>query len=99
MSTSEQPAGRAGGFSAVDAVAGLLAASSVVLSGFSMSLGFILGLDASPARLAPIAAILSIVAAVMSDRFRPMALKAMYLSVVAWSVGMTIAVLVDAPLF
>jgi hypothetical protein len=86
-------------FTTTDAVAGFLAAFSVVLSGLSISMGFVLGLDAHPARLVPIAAILSIVAAVMSERYRPMAYKAMMFSAVAWVVGMTLAVIVEAPLF
>lgn len=94
MSTIEQERR----FTATDAVAGFLAAFSVVLSGLSISMGFILGLDAHPARLAPIAAAIAIVAGVMSDRYQTMSRRAMFFAAFAWVVGMTIAVLVEAPL-
>ena len=84
---------------ATDAVAGLMAAASVALSAVAMHLGFFLGIEAHPARTAPIAMILAIVAGRMSIRFEPMARKAMFFSVLAWVVGMAIAVLTEAPLF
>ena len=94
MSTIEQERR----FTATDAVAGFLAAFSVVLSGLSISMGFVLGLDAHPARLAPIAMVLAVVAGVMSERYGSMSRKAMFFSAFAWVIGMTIAVLVEAPL-
>ena len=49
-------------------------------------------------RLVVIASILAIVAGRMSARFEPMARKAMFVAAVAWVVGMTVAVLTEAPL-
>jgi hypothetical protein len=84
--------------SSVDTIAGLLAAASVALSGIAMHAGFFLGIDARPARTAPIAMVLAIVAGRMSSRFEPMSRKAMFVAGLAWVVGMTIAVVTDAPL-
>ena len=95
MSTTEQ---RRSSFTQTDAVAGFLAAASVALSMLAMGLGFVLGLEAHPTRTAPIAVILAIVAGRMSARFEPMARKAMFVAAVAWVVGMTVAVLTEAPL-
>jgi uncharacterized membrane protein YphA (DoxX/SURF4 family) len=86
-------------FSPVDAVAGLLAVGSVALSAVAMHAGFFLGLDARPARTAAVAMVLAIVAGRMSTRFESTARKAMFLTGLAWIVGMTIAVLTEAPLF
>lgn len=84
--------------SATDTIAGLLAVSSVVLSGIAMGLGLLLQLEARPARLAPVAILLALVAARMSVRAQPLALKAAAFGAIAWVVGMTIAVLTEAPL-
>jgi hypothetical protein len=81
-----------------DTIAGLLAVGSVVLSGIAMGLGLLLQLDARPARLAPIAILLAIVAARMSPRFQQLALKAALFGAFAWVVGMTIAVITEGPL-
>jgi hypothetical protein len=82
-----------------DTVAGLIAVASVALSGIAMHAGFFLGVEARPARTAPIALVLAIVAGRMSERFDGTAKKAMLFSGLAWVVGMTIAVLTEAPLF
>lgn len=95
MTTAEHDAG---GFSPVDAVAGLIAVASVVLSAFAMHAGFFLSVDARPARTAPIAMALAIIAARMSERFERTARRAMLFAALAWVVGMTIAVVTDAPL-
>lgn len=95
MTTIEEPRDT---FTTMDAVAGLMAAASVTLSGVAMHAGFFLGIEAHPARTAPIAMILAIVAGRMSTRFEAMARKAMFFSVLAWVVGMTIAVLTEKPL-
>jgi hypothetical protein len=86
-------------FTATDAVAGFLAAASVVLSAVAMDLFFFLGVDAHPARTAPIAVVLAILAGVMSARFGSMSRKAMFFAASAWAIGMTVAVLIGAPLF
>lgn len=92
----ETPAERA---PARDTIAGLLAVASVVLSGIAMGLGLLLQLDARPARLAPAAVVLALVAARMSARFQSLALKAALFAALAWIVGMTVAIVTDGPLF
>ena len=77
-------------FGAVDAIAGLLAAFSLTASA--------LALVDRPARLAPVAIILSLAAARMSDRFQRLALSAALVAMAAWVVGMSIAVIVEHPL-
>lgn len=93
-----EPARPNDSFTSVDAVAGFLAAASVVFSALAMHLGFVLGLPAHPARTAPVAVVLAIVAGVMSTRFQPMARKAMLFAALAWVVGMTLAVVDGASL-
>jgi len=85
-------------FSSIDAVAGVLAVGSVVLSGIAMGLGLLLEVDARPARLAPVAVIAALVAARMSPRFQSLALKAAVFAMVAWVVGMTLVVITENPL-
>jgi hypothetical protein len=89
---------RAQRFSSLDAVAGILAVGSVVLSGIAMGLGLLLELDARPARLAPVAVIAALAAARMSPRFQSLALKAVVFAMVAWVVGMTLVVITENPL-
>ena len=84
---------------AVDTVAGLLAAASIVLSAIAMGVGLLLQVDAHPARLAPAAIILALVAARMSERYQSLALKAAMIGAISWVVGMTIVVVTDGPLF
>jgi hypothetical protein len=96
MSTADQAADR---LTPTDVIAGLLAASSVVLSALGMGAGLLLQVGGHPGKLIPIAAVLAIVAGVMSERFKSMALKAIAFSAVAFVVGMTIVVLTEAPLF
>jgi hypothetical protein len=83
---------------AVDSVAGLLAAASIVLSAIAMGVGLLLQLDAHPARLAPVAIVVALVAARMSERYQSLALKAALFGALAWVVGMTIVVATDGPL-
>lgn len=85
--------------SARDIIAGLLAASSIVLSAVAMGLGLLLQLDAHPARLAPVAIAIALVAARMSARYQSLALKAALFGAFAWVVGMTVAIVTDGPLF
>lgn len=84
--------------SATDVIAGLLAAASIVLSGIAMGLGLIIQVDAYPARVAPVAIVVALVAARMSTRYQSLALKAALFGGVAWVVGMTVAILTDSPL-
>ena len=85
--------------SAVDTVAGLLAAASIVLSVIAMGGGLLLQLHAHPARLAPVAIVIALVAARMSARYQSLALKAALFGAVAWVVGMTVVIVTDGPLF
>ena len=84
--------------SARDTIAGLMAVASIVLSGIAMGFGLLLQLDARPARLAPVAIVLALVAARMSERFQSLALKAALFAAFAWVVGMTVAIVTDGPL-
>ena len=84
--------------SATDTIAGLLAVASVVLSGIGMGFGLLLQLDARPARLAPVAILLALVAARMSARNQTLALRAALFAAFAWVVGMTVAVITEGPL-
>ena len=84
--------------SSADVVAGLLAVGSIVLSAIAMGFGLILELDARPARTAFVAIILALVAARLSARYQSLALKAVLFAMVAWVVGMTLAVITENPL-
>lgn len=84
---------------AADVVAGLLAAASIVLSAIAMGVGLLLQLDAHPARLAPVAIVIALVAARMSERYQSLALKAALFGALAWVVGLTIVVVTDGQLF
>jgi hypothetical protein len=84
--------------SAGDVVAGLLAVASIVLSAVAMGLGLLLQVDAHPARVAPVAIVIALVAALMSERYQSLALKAALFGAFAWVVGMTIAIVTDGPL-
>ena len=81
-----------------DVVAGLLAAASIVLSAIAMGVGLLLQLDAHPARVAPVAIVLALVAARMSARYQSLALKAALFGALAWVVGLTIVVITDGQL-
>ncbi|MCZ7588723.1 MAG: hypothetical protein M5U27_07670 [Gaiella sp.] len=97
MSSVDEPA--RGRSSAADTIGGLLAAGSIVLSAIAMGLGLLLQLDAHPARLAPVAIVVALVAAAMSRRYEPLALKAALFGAFAWVVGMVVAVVTGGPLF
>lgn len=84
--------------SAGDIVAGLLAVSSIVLSAVAMGFGLLLQVDAHPARLAPVAIVIALVAARMSARYQSLALKAALFGGLAWVIGMTVAIVTDGPL-
>jgi hypothetical protein len=74
-----------------DTVAGFLCAFSLAVSGIAMV--------RTPALLAPAAILLALVAARMSEVHRRLAAWAVGLAGVAFVVGMTVAVLTDAPLY
>ena len=95
MSTLET---RSDHHSPVDVVAGFMAVASIVLSAIAMGLGLILELDARPARTEFVAIILALVSARLSARYQSLALKAVLFAMVAWVVGMTLAVLTENPL-
>jgi hypothetical protein len=95
VSTAEH---RAESFRAVDAISGLLAMASIVLSAVGAGLGLLLEVEARPARVVPVAVVAALVAARMSDRFRGLALAAVAFAMVAWVVGMTIAIVTESPL-
>jgi hypothetical protein len=84
--------------SPADVVGGLLAVGSILLSAIAMGLGLILELDARPARTAFAAIILALVSARLSGRYQSLALKAVLFAMVAWVIGMTLAVLTENPL-
>jgi FtsH-binding integral membrane protein len=84
---------------AADTIAGLLAVGSIVLSGIAMGFGLLLQLEAHPARLAPVAIVVALVAARMSARHQSLALKAALFGAFAWVVGMVVAIVTDGPLF
>jgi hypothetical protein len=86
------------GSGAVDGIAGLLAVASIVLSALGAGAGILLELEAHPARVIPVAVILAIVSARMSARHERLAKSALYIAMVAWVVGMTLAVTTENPL-
>ena len=74
-----------------EAVAGLLAAAALATSLF--------GLAYRPARLIPVAVLLALLATRMTERHRRLAAIAVAAAVVCWTLGMTIAVLAERPLY
>lgn len=68
------------------------ATASVVVASVSIVLALI-GIGVRPALLTPIAAVLALAAALISDRRRNFAAAAVGVAGLAWLVGMTIAVL------
>ena len=85
-------------YSSADVMAGLLAVASFALSCLGMGFGLILEVDARPARLIPIAVLLALASGRMSARLQSLALKAALFAMVAWVVGMTLAVITEHPL-
>ena len=82
---------RADRHSAADAVAGLLAAAALALGAIAVV--------ERPARLAPVAIVVALVAARMSRRYERLALGAVVVAAVGWVLGMSFAVVTDNPLF
>jgi hypothetical protein len=83
-----EPSGR---WTATDTMAGLLATVSIFASAA--------GLAYRPVRLLPFAIVLALVAARMSERQRRLAGLAVAAAVICWTLGMTIAVVTENPLF
>ncbi|MGZ8698076.1 MAG: hypothetical protein ACXWZ1_12060 [Gaiellaceae bacterium] len=83
-----EPSGR---WTAADTVAGLLATVSIFTS--------CVGLVYRPVRLIPFAIVLALVASVMSSRQQRLGGLAIAAAVICWTVGMTIAVLSENPLY
>jgi hypothetical protein len=72
-------------------VAGFLAAAALFVS--------LIGVVYRPVRLIPAAVIVALIALGMGGRHQRLAAFALAVAVVAWIVGMTIAVAVDHPLY
>jgi hypothetical protein len=79
------------GATGADVVAGLMASVAIVLSA--------LAIVDRPARFAPVAMALALVASRMSERFQRLGLAAAVAAMIGWVLGMTFAVITDNPLF
>ena len=82
-----------------DVIGGLLATASIVLSAIAAGFGLLLEVDARPARLAPVAVVLALVAGRMTVRYERLAFAAVVIAIVGWLVGMTVAVVTENPLW
>ncbi len=78
-------------WSATDTVAGLLASLSIFAS--------CLGMVYRPVRIIPFAILVALIAARMSERQQRLAGIAVAIGVICWTVGMTIAVVTENPLY
>lgn len=74
-----------------DTVAGLLATISIFASCF--------GVVWKPVRIIPFAVLLALTASLMSERQQRLGAWAVGVAVVCWTVGMTIAVVTENPLY
>ena len=74
-----------------EAVAGFIAAAAIFAS--------LLGVAYRPARIVPIAILLALVAARMTERYSRLAGFAVAVGAVCFLVGMTVAVLTENPLY
>jgi hypothetical protein len=79
------------GWSVTDTMAGFLATASIFLSA--------LGLIWRPVRILPVAIVLALIAGRMSARQQRLAGIAVAAAVISWTVGMTIAVATENPLY
>jgi hypothetical protein len=77
-------------FTLTDAIGGLLAAASLALSGIALA--------DRPARLAPAAILVALVAGRMSVRYQRLAFAAAIAAMLAWIVGMSLAVITEHPI-
>ena len=78
-------------YSATDNVAGFLAALSLALSGIAMV--------RQPGLLAPAAVVVALVAARMTVAYRTLTVAAVWVSALAFVVGMAVAVITDNAIF
>lgn len=78
-------------WSTADSIAGFLATLSLF--------GSAIGLVWRPLRIVPFAMLLALIASRMSARNERIAFAAMIAAVVCWTVGMTIAVVTETPLY
>jgi hypothetical protein len=85
---SAAPVERSG---AAEAIAGLLASAAIFVS--------LMGLAYRPARLVPVAVLLALVSAAIGGRNARLATFAVFLGAICFSVGMTLAVITEHPLF
>jgi len=74
-----------------EAVAGFLAAAALFAS--------VVGVVDRPARVVPVALVLLLVAAVMTERHTRLVLWGLWIAMAAWMLGMTIAVVAERPLY
>ena len=81
-----------------DVIAGLMSAGSILLSFIAAGFGLILQVEPRPARLAPAAIVLALVAGRMSVRQQRLALAAAVAGMFGWVVGLTLAVITHHPL-
>ncbi len=91
MSAFESSSGESRPSDAREAVAGLLATAALFTS--------IFGLAYRPLRMIPVAAVLALVASRMTERHSRLAALAVAAAVICWTVGMTIAVVTERPLY
>ena len=84
-------------YTVTDVLAGLLAAGSLLLSFIAIGFGLILQVEPRPARLAPVALVLALVAGRMSVRYERLAFAALVTGMVGWVVGLTLAVITHHP--
>ena len=85
-------------FTVTDAVAGLMAGGSLVLSIIACGFGLLLEVDPRPAVTAPVAALVALVAARMSARFQRLAFIAVVVAMIAWVIGMSLAAVTENPI-
>lgn len=95
MSSVPEPADR---FTVTDAIAGLMAAGSILLSFIASGFGLLLEVEPRPARLAPAAVIVALMAGRMSVRFQRLAFYAVIAAMIGWTLGMTLAVITENPI-
>jgi hypothetical protein len=79
------------GWASADTIGGLLAMISIFAS--------TLGLVWRPVRLIPFAVVLAFVAARMTDKHQRLVAVAVAAAVVCWTVGMTLAIITEHPLY
>ena len=85
-------------FTVTDAIAGLMAAGSILLSFIAAGFGLILEVEPRPGRLAPVAVVVALVAGRMSVRFQRLAFFAVIVAIIGWTLGMTLAVITENPI-